>query len=622
MIHAKGRFDMPENEVEESRWDLPEEDVPDLTEIMLQKTPWWAISTAFHIVVLLILWKLTFGIGGPRPAEVELVAKLEKKEEPEYDPEKPRDIVKKNPLADVESDIDAPVIETEMEFDDHFETDDDMLTETARGFENATGLEDAGSIGVIGGPGGRGRGKYGFRTGGGKKKAVMRGGGGKATESAVDAGLRWLARHQASDGGWHTNTWHQECPSDDSCVGCGGGRANDMIGKDNTTAVTGFAILAFLGAGHTHQAGKFRGTVKDGLGYLIRSQGADGKFGPGDMYTHGIACLAAVEAYGMTRTKGCQKMAQRGINYIVRTQNPLGGWNYVSPSSRNDMSITGWQIMALKSAMVGGLNVPEETVQRAIRWFDIATRESDGSVCYAITGDSPGAEYPGGGGSIRMRAAGMLCHLFFGKDRTAHIMTASGEEFLRNLPVWRPHVRAGTGTETGTIYRERAPTQVELRGEGDWVVRQEAVWKVVGFRDVERLVKAPTPDDPYRQIQKTVKVPIRERTGGTRGVRRWVSRGGGVRRVTTTAPSVPGVDLYYWYYATLVNFQLGDRYWGGWNTAMKKALLPNQIRGRIHADGSWPPIDLYSDSWSRPGMTALCVLSLEVYYRYLPIYMK
>ena len=85
---------------------------------------------------------------------------------------------------------------------------------------------------------------------------------------------------------------------------------------------------------------------------------------------------------------------------------------------------------------------------------------------------------------------------------------------------------------------------------------------------------------------------------------------------------VPGVDLYYWYYATLVNFQLGDRYWSGWNVAMKNALLPNQVRGRIHADGSWPPVDLYSKDWSRPGMTALCVLSLEVYYRYLPVYMK
>ncbi|GAG42822.1 unnamed protein product, partial [marine sediment metagenome] len=48
------------------------------------------------------------------------------------------------------------------------------LSETAKGFEDAMGLEDAGSIGVIGGPGGRGSGSYGFRTGGGKRRVVKR----------------------------------------------------------------------------------------------------------------------------------------------------------------------------------------------------------------------------------------------------------------------------------------------------------------------------------------------------------------------------------------------------------------------------------------------------------------
>ena len=85
------------------------------------------------------------------------------------------------------------------------------------------------------------------------------------------------------------------------------------------------------------------------------------------------------------------------------------------------------------------------------------------------------------------------------------------------------------------------------------------------------------------------------------------------------ADKVGSVDLYYWYYATLVNFQLGGKYWKGWNEAMKTALLTNQLKGKIHADGSWPPVDKYSNRWSRPGITALCVLSLEVCYRYAPL---
>ncbi len=440
-----------------------------------------------------------------------------------YQAEKRRETTPPEPSSssDMSYDTEGIVLaEAVTEFDDRFKMDDNTALA-----EVTMGSEDAISVGIVD------RGKVGYRTAGGRRRAVARGGGDKATESAVDAGLRWLARHQAPDGAWHTNTWSQQCPANDSCVGHGGGRENDTIAQDNVTAISGFAILAFLGAGHTHQTGSFRKTVKDGLGYLMKAQDKDGKFGPGDMYTHGIACLAAVEAYGMTRNKRYKKMAQDGIDYIIKVQNPLGGWNYKSPHSRNDMSVSSWQIMALKSAKVGGLNVPKETIYRVIRWLDIATEESSGDVCYEITGDNPNAKYKGGGGSIRMRAAGMLCHLLFGKDRRDPIMKMSGDVFLKHLPQW-----------------ENASNT-----------------------------------DKY-------------------------------------ADSVNGADLYYWYYTTLVNFQLGGKYWKAWNTAIKDALLTNQLKGKIHADGSWPPVDQYSDKWSRPGMTALCVLSLEVYYRYTPLH--
>ena len=144
--------------VEEVEEILQPEESTYLTEI-LEKTPWWAISVAFHAVVLLMLWKLNFGIGGPRRVVVDVVMRLEKKEKSEYDEEKKRDI-KKTPLTESDSDIKAPEIEIEItKFDDHFETENDMeLLETARGFKNAMSLDDAGSLGVIGGSGGRGRG--------------------------------------------------------------------------------------------------------------------------------------------------------------------------------------------------------------------------------------------------------------------------------------------------------------------------------------------------------------------------------------------------------------------------------------------------------------------------------
>jgi hypothetical protein len=506
---------------------------------MLKKTPWWAISVAFHTIVLLILWVVKIGVMPERELEVVIEARIEEKEEPEYDPEKERDIIKRDsPLLETEVQADVPIVVTEdFEIDDHFETDDDMDLESARGFEDAVGFVDAGSTGIVSsigiGGGGRG-GRFGTRFGGGRRNCVARWGG-KGTESAVDAALRWLMRHQSPDGAWHPDTWSQECPAGDSCVGKGGGAQCD-VGGDYPAAISGLALLAFLGAGHTHTTGNFRNTVKRGIEYVQKCQAQNGKIEGGHgrrMYTHGMAALALVEAFGMTQSAKLKPGAQSAVDYIVYVQNPLGGWNYSSPSARNDMSITGWQCMALKSAKIAGLSVPQETINRTVRWLEIATdKHYGGDVAYSISGTDPTKEYKGGGGGLRMRAAGMLGFLFFGADPGDQMMINSGNKFLQNKP--------------------------------NWAAAPQSIGHPNAIHDC---------------------------------------------------------DLYYWYYATLVMFQVGGKYWKGWNEAMKTALLQNQLKGG-HADGSWPPVDHFSSRWSRPGVTALCALCLEVYYRYMPVYMS
>jgi len=78
-----------------------------------------------------------------------------------------------------------------------------------------------------------------------------------------------------------------------------------------------------------------------------------------------------------------------------------------------------------------------------------------------------------------------------------------------------------------------------------------------------------------------------------------------------------GTNIYYWYYATLALFQEGGPAWESWNEALKRILLGLQV-GDEHgsAAGSWDPIDRRSQSGGRVCSTALCVLCLEVYYRY------
>lgn len=86
---------------------------------------------------------------------------------------------------------------------------------------------------------------------------------------------------------------------------------------------------------------------------------------------------------------------------------------------------------------------------------------------------------------------------------------------------------------------------------------------------------------------------------------------------------LPGDDqdnVYYWYYATLALFQLQDRNWQVWNQALKARLLATQQAAYDSQPGSWEPDKLWGGYGGRVYSTAMSCLSLEVYYRFLPMY--
>ncbi len=74
-------------------------------------------------------------------------------------------------------------------------------------------------------------------------------------------------------------------------------------------------------------------------------------------------------------------------------------------------------------------------------------------------------------------------------------------------------------------------------------------------------------------------------------------------------------DMYYWYYGSYAMFQMGGRYWGDWEKAMEKAILPNQRQDGCFL-GSWDPNGPWGYSGGRVYSTALMVLCLEVFFRY------
>jgi hypothetical protein len=88
-------------------------------------------------------------------------------------------------------------------------------------------------------------------------------------------------------------------------------------------------------------------------------------------------------------------------------------------------------------------------------------------------------------------------------------------------------------------------------------------------------------------------------------------------------------DLYYTYYSVLAMFQMGGEYWSQWNKMFREPLVKLQETKRILDEkgrfvrGSWDPAN---EQWGRQGgrvySTAMAILCLEVYYRFLPVYKR
>jgi len=243
-----------------------------------------------------------------------------------------------------------------------------------------------------------------------KAMLLSRYGGSQGSEDAIALALHWLADHQADDGGWsfaHDRVCNGQCS-----------HAGGFVAARN--GATGIALLPFLGAGHTHVEGAHQKTVNDGLEYLKshmqRTMGGDpsGSWfeAQGTMYSHCLATIAVSEAYAMTGDSSLRPYAQAGIDFLVQSQNKTdGGWRY-SPGARGDTSVVGWAVMALKSGEIGGLEVPQPTLNRT--WGFLNQVSSGGGSTYGYTsrGHNPH-------GLEATTAIGLLCRMYEGwpKDR-------------------------------------------------------------------------------------------------------------------------------------------------------------------------------------------------------------
>ncbi len=278
-----------------------------------------------------------------------------------------------------------------------------------------------------------------------RSRRLVRHGGSRASEAAVAAALKWFAGHQLDDGRWSFD--HTLAPE------CQGKCANPGSLKDASNAATALALLAFLGSGETHRAGRYRKAVRSGLHYLVESMKITDEGGTlsengGRMYSHGLAAIALTEAYAMTQDRDLLRPAQAVVNYICYAQDPVGGgWRYM-PRQAGDTSVTGWQVTALKTAHMAYLQVPPAVVKKTSSFLDGV--QADGGAAYGYTG-------PGEGQATT--AIGLLCRMHLGWKRDNPAL----QRGIEQIADW------GVSTK-GNMYYNHYATQVTFHWGGD-------VWK-------------------------------------------------------------------------------------------------------------------------------------------------
>ncbi|QEL16880.1 prenyltransferase/squalene oxidase repeat-containing protein [Limnoglobus roseus] len=100
----------------------------------------------------------------------------------------------------------------------------------------------------------------------------------------------------------------------------------------------------------------------------------------------------------------------------------------------------------------------------------------------------------------------------------------------------------------------------------------------------------------------------------------------GVKKyMNTWMPTETRFDMYYYYYATQVtHFHEGEAWHKDWNPKMRDLLIKMQVaESNKDLGGSWDPDSgMIGSHCGRLGTTCLALLTLEVYYRHLPLYKR
>ena len=275
-------------------------------------------------------------------------------------------------------------------------------------------------------------------------------------DPSISKGLAFLAKQQGPDGAFE---------------------------KDGSkVATTGLSLLAFLAVGNAPDLGKYGFALRQSTEWLLARQAPDGYFGVGEhgMYAHAIVTLALAEAYGIEGNSQRRIRIHAALEKAVRVitdahdspkSNPIftGGWRYERNSQDSDLSVSGWNILALRAADDVGIAMPSKTRQRALAF-----------VQHCHDDNAKGFSYqPGSGAQPGDTAIGIVClYLLDGTDAQA-LRVDNAIKYLEMHPV--------DENSPYLFYATSYATQAAFHRGGD-------AWTKIGRAAIDRLLQTQDKD--------------------------------------------------------------------------------------------------------------------------------
>jgi prenyltransferase beta subunit len=233
----------------------------------------------------------------------------------------------------------------------------------------------------------------------------------KQIDAAIAKALEHLAKNQQPSGAWSLNQFGE------------------------STSSTSLAVMAFLAAGHVPGEGPYATHIDRGVRWVLDQQQENGMLvkerGHGPMYSHGISTLMLAEVAGMLDEKlseRCRAALQRAVRVILLAQtvrkdrNNAGGWRYHPSSNDSDLSVTGWQLLALRAAKNLGTDVPAENIDAAVEYVKRCSFRDRGF-----------GYQPGSGSSPTRAGTGILCLEICGVHHSPEALGAA--DYLLQQPL-------------------------------------------------------------------------------------------------------------------------------------------------------------------------------------------